>query len=382
MRDFRRLFTLLLFFCFQFSLSAFDLESSYCFDKTLVSTESLTQSDTGFMVIGHKGVSAKIESAKEGLGKTIFVKANPGDTLLLPNVVPVKNPSFVLACCGEAGYLLDSIYGLYVIIPSFVELNETYTISFEGSLKRNLPSVSFFAFNRVVENRLVFSRSMELRMENRLDNGAIEYALAEDGMPVFRRYTRPLLISKSTIVYARVRLDDGTCQGYSKIQLERSNDIISIECEANPIPVEENEGITKSFLSRVELLNLVLCDSAFLFENQVSACWFEKEITLRLDRATLKPFKGMDLYFQIGKGEEDVERVSFYSDGKQIKGSYSFSRINDLLKVSFTPECNIDVRTLHVRISQSFWQRLIGEKGYFRIVGLYVKPLTVNEIRR
>ena len=381
MRDFRRLLTLLLFFCFQFSLSAFDLESSYCFDKTLVSTESITQSDTGFMVIGHKGVSAKIESAKEGLGKTIFVKANPGDTLLLPNVVPVKNPSFVLACCGEAGYLLDSIYGLYVIIPSFVELNETYTISFEGSLKRNLPSVSFFAFNRVVENRLVFGRSMELRMENSLHKGAIEYALAEDGMPVFRRYTRPLLISKSTIVYARVRLDDGSCQGYSKIQLERSNDIMSIECEANPIPVEENKGITKSFLSREELLNLVLCDSAFLFENQVSACWFEKEITLRLDRATLKPFKGMDLYFQVGEDDEIVKRVIFYSDGKQIKGRLLFNRDNGVLKISFIPDRDMDVRTLQVRISQSFWQRLIGGKGYFRIVGLYAKPLNDDRIR-
>lgn len=374
MRDYYRPFTFIFLCCYLISLPSLGLNSGIYLDRIVGSSKSITQSDTGFVIIGPKGVSARMESDEVGLGKTLFVKAIPGDTLFLPNVIPVKNPSFVLACCGEAGYLLDSIYGLYIIIPSFVEPNEVYTISFEGSLKPNLPVVDFLAFNRVVENRLVFSRSMELRLTNRLSNGVVEYALAEDRMPVFHRYNKPLLISKSTTVYARVRINESTCQGYSRIRLERSNDVMAVDCERNLILVEPNEGRRSCHLRKEELLNLVLSDSLFPSENSESACWFEKEITLMLDRATLKPFGGLDLFFLMGKDDDVIKKVSCYSEGIQIKGRSSFNRVGDVLKVCFIPEHDLDVRTLKVKASQSFWHRLIGTKRYFRLIGLHVKP--------
>ena len=88
-------------------------------NPTLISSRTLEQ-DSGIMLISRLGVSGVLDGSQQGLMKTLFVKAKPGDTLMIPNVVPSSGSSFVMACCGEAGYQYDSINGLFLFIPAVV----------------------------------------------------------------------------------------------------------------------------------------------------------------------------------------------------------------------------------------------------------------------
>lgn len=343
-------------------------------NPTLILSRTLEQ-DSGIMLISRLGVSGVLDGSQQGLMKTLFVKAKPGDTLMIPNVVPSSGSSFVMACCGEAGYQYDSINGLFLFIPAFVEPSESYTISFEGEKISNGTPVKFRAFNRTVGNKLVFSRSMELRLLGNGDNDNVEYATAGAGLPYFQKYNKPLLISKTTTVYARLLLSNGKYTGYSKIELIRSNDVVAIDCSASPLSKSVEEVDNSSLIDKDVLLNLMLNDTLQPINHRTYASWKEKEMVLIFDRATLKPFNGIDFLFLKSERKESIARISFYrDDGSVIKGDYLYQEMDGLLKVRFCPASVKEVRFLKVKFSRSLWQQVLGRKMLFSIVGIYIYP--------